>query len=316
MGTKSVRAALDRFGAVSEAIAQWHLWSRGRALWAIPVAEAEFAAATKLGFTYVTWDDALYSEPLRAIEDAPPVLVVKGDASVLAQPLIAMVGARNATLNGKRFAKILAADLIRAGYTVISGMARGIDGAAHDGALAAGGKTVAVLAGGTDVIYPPEHKGLYARIAEAGAVNSEMPPGTGPQAALFPRRNRIISGASSGVVVVEATPKSGSLITARMAADQGREVFAVPGSPLDPRAQGPNGLIRDGATLIQSADDVLALLPPVSPNFLKSSTQNRKPLKLQETYPCQRYGARLRRPCRPPLPRLTNWSVSAKCPPP
>ncbi len=283
VGTKSIRTAIDRFGAVAEAIAQWQVWSRGRALFSIPAAEAECAAATKLGFTYISWDDVLYPEPLRAIEDAPPVLVVKGEPAILAQPLVAMVGARNATLNGKRFAKMLAADLTRAGYTVISGMARGIDGAAHDGALAAGGKTVAVLAGGTDVIYPPEHKDLYARIAEAGAVISEMPPGTGPQAALFPRRNRIISGASRGVIVVEATPRSGSLITARMAADQGREVFAVPGSPLDPRAQGPNGLIRDGATLIQSADDVLAVLGPVAPNYLKPATQKPQAIEIPTT---------------------------------
>ena len=148
-------------------------------------------------------------------------------------------------------------------------MARGIDGAAHEGALTTG-HTVAVLAAGVDVVYPPEHRDLYLRIAERGAVVSEMPPGTEPQAALFPRRNRIISGASLGVVVVEATLRSGSLITARPAAEQGRDVFAVPGSPLDPRAQGPNGLIRDGATLIQSLEDILYQLPSVNvpaPNF-------------------------------------------------
>ena len=151
---------------------------------------------------------------------------------------------------------MLATDLAKAGFGVISGMARGIDGAAHEGALSAG-TTVAVLAGGTDVIYPPEHRDLHQRIAETGAVISEMPPGTEPQAAFFPRRNRIISGASQGVVVVEATPQSGSLITPRFAAEQGCDVLAVPGSPLDPRAQGPNGLIREGATLTQSADNIL-----------------------------------------------------------
>ncbi|MBY0510147.1 MAG: DNA-processing protein DprA, partial [Rhodospirillaceae bacterium] len=195
--------------------------------------------------------------------DAPPLLVVKGKVETLAAPLIAIVGARNASVNGRKFARMLAADLAKAGWTVISGMARGIDGAAHEGALTAG-STVAVLAGGTDVIYPPEHRDLYARIAETGAVISDMPPGTEPQAPLFPRRNRIISGASQGVVVVEATPRSGSLITARYAADQGREVFAVPGSPLDPRAHGPNGLIRDGAVLVQSVDDILSTLPTIS----------------------------------------------------
>ncbi|MBX7198718.1 MAG: DNA-processing protein DprA [Rhodospirillaceae bacterium] len=285
VGPKSIRAALDRFGAISEAIAQWHQWSRGRALVSIPTAEAEFVAASKLGFTYLGWDDPLYPEPLRAIEDAPPVLVVKGSTSVLAKPMIAMVGARNATLNGKRFAKLLAHDLAKAGAVVISGMARGIDGAAHEGALAARGETVAVLAGGTDVVYPPEHRDLYERIAAAGAVISEMPPGTQPQAALFPRRNRIISGASQAVAVVEATLKSGSLITARMAADQGREVFAVPGSPLDPRAQGPNGLIRDGATLIQSAGDVLAALPSLTRDFLKSPPQSAQPIEIPKSIP-------------------------------
>ncbi len=285
VGPKSIRTALDRFGAVAEAIAQWHQWSRGRALCSIPTAEAEFTVATKLGFTYAGWDDPLYPEPLRAIEDAPPVLVVKGDSAVLAKPMIAVVGARNATLNGKRFAKLLAHDLAKAGVVVISGMARGIDGAAHDGALAAGGETVAVLAGGTDVIYPPEHRDLYERIAAAGAVISEMPPGTQPQAALFPRRNRIISGASRAVVVVEATLKSGSLITARLAADQGREVFAVPGSPLDPRAQGPNGLIRDGATLIQSGGDVLAALPSLTRDFLKPAPQVSQPIEISKSMP-------------------------------
>lgn len=285
VGPKSIRNALDRFGAIPEAVAQWPQWSRGRALVSIPVAEAEVTAATKLGFTYMSWDDPLYPAPLRAIEDAPPVLVVKGNPAVLAKPMIAMVGARNATLNGKRFAKLLAHDLAKAGYCVISGMARGIDGAAHEGTLAGGGETVAVLAGGTDVIYPPEHSDLYERIAASGAVISEMPPGTQPQAALFPRRNRIISGASAGVVVVEATLKSGSLITARMAADQGREVFAVPGSPLDPRAQGPNGLIRDGATLIQSAGDVLAALPSLTRDFLKPALQKLQPIEIPKSIP-------------------------------
>ena len=164
------------------------------------------------------YTDPYYPQPLAALDDAPPLLTVKGRVETLSTPLVAIVGARNATVNGRKFAKVLAADLAKAGYGVISGMARGIDGAAHEGALTAG-TTVAVLAGGVDVIYPPEHRDLYDRIAEAGAVVSEMPPGTEPQAALFPRRNRIISGASRGVVVVEATPRSDSLITARFAAE-------------------------------------------------------------------------------------------------
>jgi DNA processing protein len=262
IGAKTFRNLLQRFGAASEAIAHAHVWGAKRDIVSPADAEKEFAAAAKIGLTYIAWSDPHYPEPLAATEDAPPLLLVKGHTEILAAPSIAIVGARNATLNGRKFAKMLAADLAKAGYVVISGMARGIDGAAHEGALTQGA-TVAVLAGGTDVIYPPEHKDLYARIAGAGAVISEMPPGTEPQAALFPRRNRIISGASRGVVVVEATPRSGSLITARYAADQGRDVFAVPGSPLDPRAQGPNGLIRDGAVLIQSVDDILSVIPHI-----------------------------------------------------
>ena len=212
--------------------------------------------------SHLSWADPEYPSALAATEDAPPLLLIKGDPSVLTRPMVAVVGARNATVNGRKMARTLSHGLAEAGFVVISGMARGVDGAAHEGALS-GGSTVAVLAGGPDVIYPPEHKELYERIAQSGAVISEMPPGTEPQAALFLRRNRIISGASLGVVVVEATPRSGSLITARFAADQGRDVFAVPGSPLDPRAHGPNALIRDGATFIQSINDIINELPSI-----------------------------------------------------
>jgi DNA processing protein len=259
IGGKTFRQLMHRFGAASEVIAHQADWGGRQQRAEIPApaaAEQEFVAAAKLGLKYLRYTDPHYPQPLAALDDAPPLLTVKGRSEALAVPLIAIVGARNATVNGRKFARVLAADLAKAGFGVISGMARGIDGAAHEGALTQGA-TVAVLAGGVDVIYPPEHRELYARIAETGAVISEMPPGTEPQAALFPRRNRIISGASRGVVVVEATPRSGSLITARFAAEQGRDVFAVPGSPLDPRAHGPNGLIREGATLIQSADDIL-----------------------------------------------------------
>lgn len=266
VGTKTFRQLLERFPTASEAVERLPEFVRtgGRPLrlLALGDAEREFEKAQRAGLTYVTWTHPNFPEPLKAIEDAPPLLVVKGKTEALSAPMIAIVGARNATVNGRKFARMLGADLAKAGLVVLSGMARGVDGAAHEGALTVpGGRTVAVVAGGTDVIYPPEHDKLHARIAEAGAVVGEMPPGTEPQAPLFPRRNRIISGASIGVVVVEATLKSGSLITARLAADQGREVFAVPGSPLDPRAHGPNSLIRDGALLIQSADDILDNLP-------------------------------------------------------
>ena len=169
-----------------------------------------------------------------------------------------IVGARNASINGRKLAEKFARELAARGFLVVSGMARGIDTAAHAGALEDG--TAAVMAGGMDVIYPPQNKDLYEAIREQGLILTEMPPGTQPQARHFPRRNRIISGLSLGVLVVEAAPKSGSLITARMAGEQGREVFAVPGSPLDPRAQGCNRLIRDGAYLTESADDVMEVL--------------------------------------------------------
>ncbi len=258
IGPKTFRQLLQRFGAVGEALAQRHVWEK-QAAGDVPTpqaAEREFAASEKAGLRYLPMTDPAYPAPLAALEDPPPLLFVKGKLEALSVPLIAVVGARNATVNGRKFAKMLSGGLAKAGYGVISGMARGIDGAAHEGALSQG-ITVAVLAGGPDVIYPPEHRDLYERIAEHGAIISEMPPGTEPQASLFPRRNRIISGASVGVVVVEATLRSGSLITARFAADQGRDVFAVPGSPLDPRAEGPNTLIREGATLVQSLSDII-----------------------------------------------------------
>jgi len=170
------------------------------------------------------------------------------------------VGARNASANGRRFARDIALQLGQQGLLVVSGLARGIDAAAHEGALASG--TVAVLAGGIDQVYPEENRALHEKIAEHGVLIAEMPVGTEPQARLFPRRNRIISGMSRGVLVVEAATRSGSLITARFALEQGREVFAVPGSPLDPRCRGTNDLIRNGATLVESVDDILRELSP------------------------------------------------------
>ena len=181
-----------------------------------------------------------------------------GHPHLLATKAVAVVGARNASANGRRLARDLAAGLGAAGFAVASGMARGIDAAAHAGALQSG--TIAVMAGGVDVVYPQENQELYEAITAQGLLFSEIAMGTTPQASHFPRRNRLISGLSLGVVVVEAAPRSGSLITARQAADQGREVFAVPGSPLDPRARGCNGLIRQGATLVESAADVVDAL--------------------------------------------------------
>lgn len=264
VGPRTFRRLLERFGTAAAALAALpELAARGGGkrpikVCAKGVAEAELAAAERLGAVALCWGEAAYPAFLAATDDAPPVLYARGNVSMLTKPMVAMVGARNASINGRNLARRLAADLGRAGMVVASGLARGIDTAAHEGALASG--TVAVLAGGVDVVYPPENQRLYDDVVAMGCAVSEMPPGTQPQASHFPRRNRIISGLSLGVVVLEASLKSGSLITARMAADQGREVFAVPGHPADPRAAGPNDLIRHGATLTERADDVLAVL--------------------------------------------------------
>ena len=219
-------------------------------------AARELASLAKLGGRTILSCESDYPRGLRAAEPPPPLISVLGHTTLLEREMIAMVGARNASALGRKFAQTLARDLAQAGLVVVSGMARGIDAAAHDGALASG--TCAVVAGGVDVVYPPENRDLYARICAQGCVVSEMPLGQAPQARHFPRRNRIISGLARGVVVVEAAEGSGSLITANFALEQGREIFAVPGSPLDPRAKGTNRLLREGAALVETAEDVLA----------------------------------------------------------
>ncbi len=221
-------------------------------------AARELDAAQKIGARLLIWTDADFPPLLRAVDPAPPLIYTLGNASLLSRRAVAIVGARNASAGGRKLAEDIAAGLGASGIFVVSGLARGIDTAAHIGAVATG--TAAVLAGGVDNIYPPENAKLHARIAAEGVIVSEMPPGTTPQAQHFPRRNRIISGLSLGTVVVEAAIGSGSLITARYALEQNREVFAVPGSPIDPRSRGCNDLIRQGATLTESADDVLNAL--------------------------------------------------------
>jgi DNA processing protein len=223
--------------------------------------EREIEAVAKLGARYLFVGQGLYPPLLAELETAPPALIVKGHPTLLEKPAVAMVGARNASAAACRFARLLAAKLGEAGALIVSGLARGIDTAAHDGSLETG--TVAVVAGGIDIFYPPENEARQRAIGERGLLVSEQPPGVEPRARHFPSRNRIIAGLAHGTVVVEAAPKSGSLITARCAAEAGREVMAVPGSPLDPRAQGCNQLIREGATLVQSADDVMEAIDPM-----------------------------------------------------
>jgi DNA processing protein len=242
-------------------------------------AERELAEGDRLGARLLIASDPDFPYLLAALDPPPPVLWILGRAELLRPATVAVVGARNASAAGLRFARQLASDLGLAGQTVVSGLARGIDGAAHEGALATAASTIAVMAGGLGDIYPPEHAALYARITAEGCVVSERRPLQRAVAKDFPRRNRIVSGLSLAVVVVEAEEKSGSLITARLAAEQGRDVFAVPGSPLDPRAKGTNGLIRTGAALCEGAEDVLCELR--SPEGLRE--RDRAPYALDES---------------------------------
>lgn len=224
-------------------------------------AARELQALAKLGGCMIASAESHFPRGLAALDAPPPLIFVIGHASILAREMVAVVGARNASALGRKLAGMLAHDLGAAGLVVVSGLARGIDSAAHESALATG--TCAVVAGGVDNIYPPENARLHEAIRAEGCIVSEMPLGQAPQARHFPRRNRIISGLSRGVVVVEAAEGSGSLITANFALEQGREVFAVPGSPLDPRARGTNRLLREGATLTESARDVLGGLTAI-----------------------------------------------------
>lgn len=261
VGPITFRELLRRYGSATEALAALpDLARRGgrrRPLRIAPKADAEreIERAEAVGARWIAIVEPDYPAALAAVDDAPPLISALGHAHLMRREGIAIVGARNASAAGMRLAHDMAGDLGRGGLVVVSGLARGIDAAAHAGALATG--TVAVLGGGIDVIYPAENEKLYREIAEAGLLVSETPIGTAPQARHFPRRNRIIAGMSLGVLVVEAALRSGSLITARLALEYGRDVFAVPGSPLDPRARGTNKLLREGAALTESAADVL-----------------------------------------------------------
>ena len=269
---------VERYGSACEALkALPELSSRGgrkKPLTAPSIRdiEREYKALQKLGGRIITIQDKEYPLALTATDDAPPILSIIGDASLLNKSCLAIVGARNASLNGKKFANKLAGELGARGQIIASGLARGIDTAAHMGSINTG--TIAVIASGIDVVYPEENQKLYEEIAEKGLVIAESKLGSKPYAAAFPRRNRIVSGISKGVIVIEATRKSGSLITARLAAEQGRDVYAVPGYPFDPRSAGPNHLIREGATLIRNADDVLEILMDFSGKSLREPPAN------------------------------------------
>ncbi|MBO9602455.1 MAG: DNA-processing protein DprA [Novosphingobium sp.] len=261
VGPVSYYQLLRRFGSAGEALeALPDLAGRGGAQYRPAPqrqVEAEVAAVRKAGARYRFHDAADYPPLLAELESAPPILIVRGQGELVARPCVAVVGARNASAAAMKLAREISADLAGEGYAVVSGLARGIDGAAHMGALPA---TIGVIASGIDIAYPPQHAELQEEIARTGLLIAEQPPGTEPRGSHFPIRNRIIAGLALGTVVVEAAPKSGSLITARLAGEYGREVMAIPGSPLDARSQGCNLLIREGAVLVQSAADVIELV--------------------------------------------------------
>ncbi len=262
IGPVSYRQLLRRFGSAAAALtALPDLAARGGSPYRAATPErvsAEIAAARAAGARYLFHDAADYPAALAALDTAPPILLWRGDLALGAKPAVAIVGARNASAAAVKLARQFAGELAEAGFVVVSGLARGIDGAAHQAAL--NGGTIGVIASGIDIAYPREHADLQEAIATQGLLLTEQPPGIEPLARHFPARNRIIAGVAVGTLVVEAAPKSGSLITARLAGEAGREVMAVPGSPLEPRSQGCNQLIREGAVLVQSAADVIELI--------------------------------------------------------
>jgi DNA processing protein len=266
VGPVTFRELINHFGGAEPALAALPELSRRGGRQAIRIcptaeAEAELEAADRIGARPLFTIEPGYPPALAAVDAPPPLLYVKGDAAHLTRPIVAIVGARNASAAGQKLARMFAARIGEAGFVIASGLARGIDRAAHEAALERG--TIAVLAGGLDNVYPPEHAELQARIAERGCLIGENAPGFVPRAQDFPRRNRIVSGIALGVLIVEAARRSGTLITARTAGEQGREVFAVPGHPLDPRAEGTNRLLKSGATMATEPEDVIATLLPM-----------------------------------------------------
>ncbi|HKQ54381.1 MAG TPA: DNA-processing protein DprA [Methyloceanibacter sp.] len=293
VGPATFRALVNEFGGAEPAIAALPALSRrgGRShdilLCREGEAEAELARADSFGMTLVAIGEPGYPPALAHVDAPPPLLYIKGRAELASFPIVALVGARNGSASGQKFTRQLASELGAEGFVIASGLARGIDTAAHRSALDHG--TIAVVAGGVDVVYPPENAELQEAIAERGLVISERPPGFSPRGKDFPRRNRLISGISLGVVVVEAAERSGSLITARLAGEQGREVFAVPGSPLDPRSAGTNNLLKQGACLVTSARDIVETLAPIlgrppvpPPSELAAADEHRTPEPLPD----------------------------------
>ncbi|MGO4437506.1 DNA-processing protein DprA [Rhizobium sp. RAF56] len=283
VGPATFRDLINHFGSAEAALAALpELSQRGGATRAIRVAsvddaQRELEAADRFGARFVGIGEPDYPPALRQIDGAPPLLAVKGNLSAAARPAVGIVGSRNASISGAKFAAMIARDCGRAGYTVISGLARGIDAAAHRASLDTG--TIAAMAGGLDQPYPPENVGLLQDIWNGdGIAISEMPFGWEPRARDFPRRNRLIAGVALGLVVVEAATRSGSLITARLAGEFGRLVFAVPGSPLDPRCHGTNGLLKEGAMIVTASDDILEALAPLSKIDLFSPPVAEEPL--------------------------------------
>ena len=292
IGPRTFHDLVEHFGSVRAALtALPDLARRGGTARPLRIcsreqAEAELTTARGAGVEFFTLGEQEYPSRLQMIDDPPPVIAVRGKREALARPLVAIVGSRNASAAGVKFAERMARDLGEAGYVIVSGLARGIDAAAHRASLATG--TVAVLAGGHDRIYPADHIGLLETLLIEGAAISEMPFAWEPRAHDFPRRNRIISGLSVGVIVVEAARRSGSLITARLAGEQGREVFAVPGSPLDPRNDGTNGLLKQGAIPVTEAADVIAAITPIlgrGPELPSARESPQEPLAPADTAP-------------------------------
>jgi DNA processing protein len=287
VGPRTFRALINKYGGAGRALEALPDLARkgGRLMLKVTTREEalrEIEAADRMGARFIAMGEPDYPKPLQAADSSPPIICVRGNASVLSKPAAGIIGSRNASASGLTFTTRLARDLADAGFVVISGLARGIDTAAHKAAV--NGSTAAVFAGGQDKVYPQQNQALLEKIiAEGGAAVSEMPFGWEPRARDFPRRNRIVSGLSLGVVVIEAARRSGSLITARFANEQGREVFAVPGSPLDPRSEGTNDLIRQGATLCSSSEHVISALMPLVDTDWEARFEAREPDEGTET---------------------------------